>query len=171
MIVYVSLRIMILVWWIIAQWSVSVAQSIWMALVFVSESSQIDKHILFLSGWCDSTCPGFCEGQNDSYQCNCTKYPGYQNSADGRTCVGKIDHWWFDKLIIFISKACGSLNYGYGCTETCECVRGTCNSNATNQNQSCICDSGYHGILCGRILDSCGKNLHSFDPSWLLLWK
>ncbi len=59
---------------------------------------------------------------------------------------------------------CRGPNYGYGCNSSCQCVRGTCNRNATNENESCSCDPGYQPPLCVQLIDACGKSL-----SFLLL--
>lgn len=39
--------------------------------------------------WCESTCSGFCDLEGDSYECNCSKHPGYQRSTDGKSCRRK----------------------------------------------------------------------------------
>ncbi|CAF1580921.1 unnamed protein product, partial [Adineta ricciae] len=91
--------------------------------------------------WCQSTCPGFCELVNGFYQCNCMKQPGLQYSTDGKQCI-----------------PCESLNYGYGCNETCLCNFGTCNANATSANESCTCDLGYEPPFCSKQIDQCANN-------------
>ncbi|UJR30967.1 hypothetical protein I4U23_018479 [Adineta vaga] len=90
--------------------------------------------------WCDSTCAGFCDQINDTYQCNCMKYVGYELSNDGQRCV-----------------ECRDLSYGYGCRETCECNHGVCNRNATHVNESCMCDVGYRAPNCVQLIDACGS--------------
>jgi len=64
---------------------------------------------------------------------------------------------------ISLLEECRGPNYGYGCDESCECVYGTCNSNATYENQSCTCDTGYQLPLCDRLIDACGKNIYFVD--------
>ncbi|CAF4415936.1 unnamed protein product, partial [Rotaria sp. Silwood2] len=91
--------------------------------------------------WCNSTCPDFCQLVNDSYQCNCMKYPGFQHSNDGKQCL-----------------QCYDLNYGYDCNQMCNCTYGSCNPNATNVIGSCICDSGYEGTFCNKRIDMCASN-------------
>ncbi len=55
---------------------------------------------------------------------------------------------------------CLGPNFGYGCNESCQCVHGTCNPNATNVNQSCTCNVGYQLPLCVQLIDTCGMDLH-----------
>ena len=43
--------------------------------------------------------------------------------------------------------ACPKGLFGYNCTQTCPCVRGTCDA----INGLCACPSGYHGYLCDRL--------------------
>ncbi|CAF1395353.1 unnamed protein product [Rotaria sordida] len=92
--------------------------------------------------WCNSTCPGFCEMVNNiSYQCNCSKFPGYRHSDDGKQCL-----------------PCYELNYGYGCNQICNCTYGDCYPNATSPAGSCICDGTHEGIFCDRSIDMCARN-------------
>ncbi len=57
--------------------------------------------MLFLA-WCRSTCPGFCEVMNDTYQCNCLRYPGFEYSDDGKSCVGKIHDLSFESSVVLM---------------------------------------------------------------------
>ncbi|CAF3697466.1 unnamed protein product [Rotaria sordida] len=92
--------------------------------------------------WCNSTCPGFCEMvNNNSYQCNCSKFPGYRHSDDGKQCL-----------------PCYELNYGYGCNQICNCTYGDCNPNATSPAGSCICDGTHEGIFCDRTRNNICNN-------------
>ncbi|CAF3680624.1 unnamed protein product [Adineta steineri] len=92
--------------------------------------------------WCHSTCPEFCESINGSnYQCNCQKYPGFEYSDDGKQCL-----------------QCRGPNYGINCSQSCQCIYGTCNKNATNENDSCTCDPGYQLPYCNRIINACESN-------------
>ncbi|CAF3894012.1 unnamed protein product [Adineta steineri] len=89
--------------------------------------------------WCHSTCPEFCELINGSnYQCNCQKYPGFEYSDDGKQCL-----------------QCRGPNYGINCSQSCQCIYGECNKNATNENDSCTCDPGYQLPYCNRIINAC----------------
>ncbi len=91
------------------------------------------------------------------------KYPGFEYSDDGKQCLRKIyllltiRMFYLHHLYLLIE--CLGPNYGYGCSESCECVHGSCNPNATNVNQSCTCDSGYQLPLCDRLIDTCGMNI------------
>jgi len=64
---------------------------------------------------------------------------------------------------IYLFEECRGQNYGYGCNESCQCVQGTCNPNATNTNQSCTCNTGYQPPFCIQLIDSCGKNIYFVD--------
>jgi hypothetical protein len=55
-------------------------------------------------------------------------------------------------------KECRGLNYGYGCNQSCQCVYGICDRNATDVNQSCTCNPGYQPPFCVQLIDACGKN-------------
>jgi hypothetical protein len=68
--------------------------------------------------------------------------------------------WIFNLVDIHLLEECLGPNYGYGCNESCQCVQGTCNINATNVNQSCTCNPGFQTPLCVQLIDSCGKYLH-----------
>jgi len=66
-------------------------------------------------------------------------------------------------LYYFFFKACGSLNYGYGCNESCQCsYYSVCNASATNINDSCICNQGYAKPFCNNRIDTCGKNVNIY---------
>ncbi len=55
---------------------------------------------------------------------------------------------------------CGSINYGYGCAQSCQCsYYATCNATATNVNDSCICNPGYEKPFCNKRADACGKTI------------
>ncbi|CAF3508982.1 unnamed protein product [Rotaria socialis] len=92
------------------------------------------------SAWCNRTCPDFCDLVNNSFQCNCQKYPGYEYAGDGK-CL-----------------PCRGENYGVGCSEPCQCINGKCNKNATNVNDSCICEPGYQKPDCVKLMDQCENN-------------
>ncbi|CAF4847833.1 unnamed protein product [Rotaria sp. Silwood2] len=59
---------------------------------------------------------------------------------------------------IYLSEACRSANYGYGCKESCRHVPGKCNLNATHENESCTCNLGYQPPFCSRLIDQCAIN-------------
>ncbi len=65
------------------------------------------------------------------------------------------DSW---KYFIYLIKECRGLNYGYGCNQSCQCVYGICDRNATDVNQSCTCNPGYQPPFCVQLIDRCGKN-------------
>src|SRR5690349_9256254 len=64
---------------------------------------------------------------------------------------------------LYLLKECRGPNYGYGCNQSCECIHGTCNPNATNSNESCICDPVYQPPFCVQLKDACGKNINFID--------
>lgn len=71
-------------------------------------------------------------------------------------------HNW-KSIDVYLYKECRGPNYGYGCNESCQCVRGICNRNATNVNQSCTCNAGYQSPFCIKLIDACGKNISFID--------
>ena len=52
---------------------------------------------------------------------------------------------------------CRFLNYGYGCNESCACTYGRCNPNATRASDSCVCNLGYQGLACSKLINVCCK--------------
>ncbi|CAF4029746.1 unnamed protein product, partial [Rotaria sordida] len=107
----------------------------------INNTVKINGICISILDWCELTCPGFCEPINNSYQCNCMKYSGFEYSD-----------------IIMGCRQCGDRNYGYGCNESCQCIHGTCNQNATNVNGSCSCDSIHQGQFCDKLIDQCANN-------------
>ncbi|CAF3298921.1 unnamed protein product [Rotaria sp. Silwood2] len=119
-----------------------------MAVAFVSRFERINdlrdikrSKSIAISTWCEQTCHGFCERINNSYKCNCKINPGFEYSDTIKGCL-----------------PCRGANYGYGCNESCRCVNGRCNRNATHINESCTCDPRYQPPLCSRLIDQCAIN-------------
>ncbi|CAF4384945.1 unnamed protein product, partial [Rotaria sp. Silwood2] len=94
-----------------------------------------------ISTWCEQTCHGFCEPMNGSYKCNCKISPGFEYSDTTKGCL-----------------PCRGPNYGYGCNESCRCVNGNCNRNATHENESCNCNLLYAPPFCIQLIDKCATN-------------
>ncbi|CAF2923268.1 unnamed protein product [Rotaria sp. Silwood2] len=119
-----------------------------MAVAFVSRFERINdlrdikrSKSIAISTWCEQTCHGFCERINNSYKCNCKINPGFEYFDTIKGCL-----------------PCRGANYGYGCNESCRCVNGRCNRNATHINESCTCDPRYQPPLCSRLIDQCAIN-------------
>ncbi len=56
---------------------------------------------MIILAWCESTCPDFCQLVDDFYQCNCSKYPGFQPSNYGTTCSRMNQIVSFDQFLVF----------------------------------------------------------------------
>ncbi|CAF1151504.1 unnamed protein product [Rotaria sp. Silwood1] len=100
---------------------------------------------------------GVCINLIGSYTCNCSSGYRFYNETcvDINECTEPNINGTFIRRCI---DACRDQNYGYGCKQSCECVHGKCNRNATHVNESCICDPIYQPPLCIQLIDQCAIN-------------
>ncbi|CAF2923310.1 unnamed protein product [Rotaria sp. Silwood2] len=110
-------------------------------ILCINNTVKINGSCIAILDWCERTCHGFCGPVNNSYQCNCKISPGFEYSDTIKGC-----------------RPCRGPNYGYGCNESCRCVNGNCNRNATHENESCNCDLGYAPPFCIQLIDQCAIN-------------